>query len=505
LSIYAESLTKVSTSSSSQNLIGLPSDPDSFASSLAHVVTVVDGVDEILGQAWIAAPNTMVTCGHVVEAFKRTPASITIKFPSSGNRYVVRAIKTHPSFGQAKDQLVRFDLATLQMDLRAPDSHAGPLPIIYDVQVPAQQNLSAIRYPGHLGQFTTSQFPLAQVGRYLGRLKKDDRFHLLHDLALAPGDSGSPLFDRNSVVAIHCGDTATLPGLNLPTTSIRLAISIDALRALGLSETVSTQSTGLFFAIGPGLLSFLLVSLVAFICSALVLVYPKVETYRLSQSDIQPVEVKFNEPLNGYYLGERVEITLTPRSNCNLYAYYVEDDRALILYPPPKSSVDAATKAGRFRVIDGYGRNTIHADNKGELHILALKINKSPVEEDELAKVDRDECLLPIGASTLIGRIEAMKEANPYLVLYQKLDAPRATKEKPNGIEETTKKSGQDQDAQSPVNNTDNQVESEGGQPQQSGAEPEGPEVDKVENGASQPTQKEEIDVQSDENAGEQL
>ena|GEM_PF-497120 len=409
----------------------MPGDPDSFALSLAHIVLVEDGEDEILGQAWLAAPNTMVTCGHVVEAYKRSPASITVKFPASGNRYVVRSIKTHPSYGQGKDQLVRFDVATLQVDLRPPDSNARALPITYDVQVPAQQNLSAIRYPSHLGQFTTSQFPLAQVGRYLGRLKKDDRFHLLHDLALSPGDSGSPLFDRNSVVAIHCGDTATLPGLNLPTTSIRLALSIDALRALSIPETVPTETQGLFFALGPGLLSFVVSSLVAFLVSGIIMVYPNLESWRVGQSDIQPIEVKFNEPVDGYYLGQEVTITLTPRSDCYLYLFYVEGDRAWIFYPPPATKFDTITRGGSFRVIDGYGVNYIRADDKGELHLLALKFKGSPVKEDEAAKVDTQQCELPLTATELMSRIEELQKNNPHTVLYQVLDAPRGTKPRP--------------------------------------------------------------------------
>src|SRR5437660_1430389 len=81
-----------------------------------------------------------------------------------------------------------------------------------------------------LGQLSAALQPLTQDGRFLGLLRKHDSFHLLHDVPLAPGDSGAPLCFGNRVVAIHCGDTATLPGLNLPTTSIRLALWVDSLR-----------------------------------------------------------------------------------------------------------------------------------------------------------------------------------------------------------------------------------------------------------------------------------
>jgi len=111
------------------------------------------------------------------------------------------------------------------------------MPITFGRRVGSNQAAWTVRFPAHIGNLSAAPNPLIQKGLILGPLRKFDEFHLLHDLALAPGDSGAPILHGNRVVALHCGDTASLPGLNLPTTSIRLALWIDALRELNIKET----------------------------------------------------------------------------------------------------------------------------------------------------------------------------------------------------------------------------------------------------------------------------
>ncbi len=210
--------------------------PEIFAGALAHVVKH-EGGDEVLGQCWLVDHGKLVTCGHVVEQFISHPSSLSIKFPSSGNRYEVKSIHLHPSFVRQADQLVKFDAAVIEADLVAPESTAKPLPIVFERTLKSNEGIWTVRFPIHIGGLSASPQPLAQTGTMLGFLRKFDTFHLLHDLALSPGDSGAALFEGGSVIGIHCGDTASVPGLNLPTTSIRLCLWVDALRELGIKET----------------------------------------------------------------------------------------------------------------------------------------------------------------------------------------------------------------------------------------------------------------------------
>ncbi len=420
----------------------MPGDPESLSSSLAHVVASREGEDVILGQAWLAGPGKLVTCGHVVEEHKRNPAGVTVKFPLSGNRYVVREVRMHPTYGQkGKEQLIRFDLAVLHVDLMEADAHAPLLPITYDKYeaIPAQQALTAIRYPSHLGQLTTSQFPLAQVGRYLGLLKKTDRFHLLHDLALAPGDSGSPIFDGDSVIAVHCGDTATLPGLNLPTTSIRLAVSIEALRALEIAETKPLNNPNPLYAVGPGLLAFVITALISFSAVAYLLLAPSFKSWMLENSSLGRMTISFNEALDKYRELQVVEIDISPERHCFLKIYYTEDNKALILYPPPGSESVSELNAGTLRKLDGFGKYKLKANSKpgGKIHVLVLKNDRPIVEKKEMKQVDSEVCELPITADELEKRILTAVEDKDNECILQVFDAPEASlpaaKKNPDG------------------------------------------------------------------------
>ncbi len=110
---------------------GVPENPDVFSAALANVIRLDGDKETIIGQAWKAAPNLLVTCGHVVEPFMDSAKSLQIKFPSSGNRYAVREVRLHPSFGRQADQLVTFDAAIMLVDLSGPEREARALPITF--------------------------------------------------------------------------------------------------------------------------------------------------------------------------------------------------------------------------------------------------------------------------------------------------------------------------------------------------------------------------------------
>jgi len=409
----------------SSHKLRLPRDPDAFGGALAHIVLAKGDKDEVLGQAWIAGPNTLITCGHVVDQFTRSPASLTVKFPASGNRYVIREIRLHPSFQRHENDLVKFDVAALMVDLIEPESTTRPLPIAYDKEVETHQTLSAIRYPSHLGVYTTSLSPLAQIGSYLGPLKRNDRFHLLHDLALAPGDSGTALFDGESVVAIHCGDTATIPGLNLPTTSIRMSLSVDALMALGVAESTGAQETGLASVV-PAVIAFI-------VCGILTLgifAFQYKDAWAFSPTPPFMVDVAFNTPIDKYAYHEELTLTLTTKMACKIYVYYIEDKMALQLFPPPgQKIIHAGAEKDQRIIINSYGQHPIQVNEKpgGVFHIVALNGGEPPVSEDEVARADKNSYLLPISANELQARIAKLKSEGPGRVLHQELKAPQST------------------------------------------------------------------------------
>lgn len=411
----------------SSHKLRLPRDPDIFGGALAHIVIAKGDRDEVLGQAWIAAPNTLITCGHVVDQFVRSPGSLTVKFPASGNRYLIKEIKLHPSYSKHEDpqkkvDVVKFDVAALTVDLIEPESSARSLPIIYEKEVDQQQTLSAIRYPIHLGVYTTSLSPLAQIGNFLGHMSRNDRFHLLHDLALAPGDSGTALFDGESVVAIHCGDTATIPVLNVPATSIRMALSVDSLMALGVSETSNSEGPSLLNLI-PAIMAFLVCGII----TMAVFAFQYEGKWAFSTQQNFMLTVSFGKPPKEYNYGDALKMTITPKSECYIYVYYIDDTMALQVFPAPhQTAISAKRDASSNAVIESVGNQAIIVNNtpSGTFHILALKKDIPPVNENEQG--DAETYQLPLSPTKLLDRINRLVKHNPGEVLHQEITAPQS-------------------------------------------------------------------------------
>jgi len=404
----------------------IPERPEVLGPALAHVVKVDGGRETLLGQAWIAGTNQLVTCGHVVEQFQRSPSTVIVKFPASGNRYAVQAIRLHPSFVRQPDQLVKYDVALLTVALAHPETQAKPLPFSFEQHLKTNQPVATVRYPVHLGQLSSAPEPLSQEGRYLGLLRKHDNFHLLHDLALSPGDSGAPLFDGMSVVAIHCGDTATLPGLNLPTTSIRLALWVDALRELGVSETAGLVSRRMLRPIISAAVVFI-VSLMLTSAVACFLLMPTTQArWAVNQPAMLPLDISFNRPLNGYKFGDDVQIVLVPRSDCWLYVFDVDAaGHVLELYPP--HGFTAFVKAGQSRTIDRFGSKLLKVNyEKDKLHVVALNSDYPLVTRSDIDPVDPAGQPLKLNGTELAERIADFKQADAKNVLHLVMDAPTA-------------------------------------------------------------------------------
>lgn len=445
-------MADMATSLTMRKTTRLAAQPEVFSASMAHVMTVEGHQEVVLGQAWLAAPNKLVTCGHVVEQFVRSPSSLIVKFPGSGNKYPVREVRLHPSFVRQPDQLVKFDASVLHVELNYPEDQADPLPIKFEKSLNTFQSMAAIRYPVHLGQFTADPNPLAQIGRYLGPLRKHDSFHLLHDLALAAGDSGAAIFDDASVVAIHCGDTATLPGLNLPTTSIRLALWVDALRELGIVETIEEEKENKWAIWIRSLSIFLMFGVVAFAATLITSwqLGNNKENWALKQPALLPITVAFNKSIYDYKCwmqdidgdgkkdpgSDEMTINIVPQSDCFMYLFQVEVDEydrptsdAIFLYPAP--GLKPYVPAGTMRTINEIGKSPLGvSDTKSKLHFVLLKNDKSllfDMEEDKQAN------LIKCKYDVMKRRIDNYASEEPGKVLHLVMDGPKATSVSPPG------------------------------------------------------------------------
>lgn len=404
---------------------GVPEDPESFSVALAHVITSESGQETVLGQAWLAAPNRLVTCGHVVENHVANPTRLAVKFPSSGNRYLVKEIFMHPNFKRQSDQLVRFDAAALTVELGQPELGAQPLPVTYQKPVKTYQPLSAIRYPVHLGQFTSAPRPLAQLGRMLGLLRQDDSFHLLHDLALAPGDSGAPIFDERTVVALHCGDTASLPGLNLPTTSIRLGLWVDALKQLNIQENTFPKENKTVHGPLKTAAAFVVGCLLSFSLAIALLIAPGSKAWAPAAPVLKPLHVSFNKPLDGYREDEKFSFNFQPRTDCFAYLFYLDGDKAMVLYPFPGQN--ALVKAGQLNSVGQLGPNLwlLVTREPSKFHWVLLKNDENLFHDSE--RVEGQEWMLKMTPDQLKKRIEQITAKDQAKVLHLIMDGPIAS------------------------------------------------------------------------------
>jgi len=410
---------------------GVPENPDVFSAALANVIRLDGDKETIIGQAWKAAPNLLVTCGHVVEPFVSSSKSLQIKFPSSGNRYAVREVRLHPSFARQADQLVTFDAAILLVDLSGPEREANALPITYSKELRNFQPLSAVRYPVHLGQYSSAPAPLAQLGRMLGELRRSDSYHILHDLALAPGDSGSPIFDDTSVVAMHCGDTASLPGLNLPTTSIRLALWIDAMKELGVEENLKQARPKSAIVSASPLLAFFLAAIVVFLISGGLLAKPLVDSWTITQPPIKPISIGFNKARTDYYEGEPLIINFQTTSDCFVHLFEIDGNKVTLLYPEAGKQMINKPQYPVYVKTIGDRPIGVGKDPSKFLWVVLLNSKDRLLEDRDRKAGDDNMGLLNISTDELMDRIDRIAKEDPQGILHVAMDGPIATKPVP--------------------------------------------------------------------------
>jgi len=392
--------------------------PEIFAGALAHVVKH-EGGDEILGQCWLVDKGKLVTCGHVVEQFITHPNSLSIKFPSSGNRYEVKSIHLHPSFVRQADQLVKFDAAVIEADLVAPESTAKPLPIVYERTLKSNERIWTVRFPVHIGGLSAAPQPLAQTGTMLGFLRKFDTFHLLHDLALSPGDSGAALFEGNSVIGIHCGDTASVPGLNLPTTSIRLFLWVDALRELGIKETpLSERQSEARESMAAGAVVMLLSFLVTFVVCAVGLFFLGDGDRALSLKPLKQPPLELSIDKNAPGSNGHLSITARANSFYRLFIFAFSGNAGSVVYPkaltgqnPDSVSMTRLTEADLINL----------RSNRPNLYILGMH-PETKFDLNLIATTDPRGSGMVVGKDNLLSVVRDIEKVRPGSVIAHSLD-----------------------------------------------------------------------------------
>jgi hypothetical protein len=346
----------------------------------------------------------------------------------------VKQVRLHPSFVRQPDGMVKFDAAVVSVQLTPPDSLALPLPFTWEQELNVNERLWTIRYPAHLSQYSAALQPLPQDGRFLGPLRKHDSFHLLHDVPLAPGDSGAPLTDGRVIVAMHCGDTASLPGLNLPTTSIRLALWVDAIKDLGLQQTrqsyISRQTGWL-----PALLGFIVAAGVGFGIVSAVMPASKPSSEPFAKTALTPIRVWFTSPLNDLTAGESIEMTIDANSDCYPFVF-LTDGQTVVVKMLPTGEPNLLPKE-KSVTLDGFktdngDKQTIAASAKPlQLWVVAAAANNR--DSAEWAKqlmnpqVNPKTSFVTLKPSELEDKITKFQNLNPGTVAFYKFTV-QATK-----------------------------------------------------------------------------
>jgi hypothetical protein len=133
------------------------------------------------------------------------------------------------------------------------------------------------------------------------------------------------------VVGIHCGDTASLPGLNLPTTSIRLALWVDALTDLGLERSIipTPQKPPFTHSLALGALTAIIVFSLA--TASLAAIYFKQQRQIMSKI-VAPVSIALIAVSNDDNRAGAINVTTAAPSH--LYVLFNKSaDETFLVYP----------------------------------------------------------------------------------------------------------------------------------------------------------------------------
>ena len=242
-------------------------------------------------------------------------------------------------------------------------------------------------------------------------------------------------------MALHCGDTASLPGLNLPITSIRLALWVDALRELGIEGTMATnQYRQAANSNQSGLIAaFWLVFLVTIGTVTFFKATPSLANRGNEVAKIKPLTVALNKPIDQFEYYQTAIFNISPQSKCFVYLYGENGpNNYLRIFPNLKKSTEEVDPAlyslspGQTRTIDMVGDSQIRVDcSPLKLHLITLNNDQSPLSigpSYEQSVVNGATIVNFIDTTREINQARELQKKHPEQVQEFVFDGPVATK-----------------------------------------------------------------------------
>lgn len=176
--------------------------------------------------------------------------------------------------------------------------------------------------------------------------------------------------------------------------------------------------------------------MLAFSGLAYFLANPIVEAHPIDKPVLQPVDIKFNKPRNGYEYGDQVKISIVPHSKCHVYIFGEppigkaiskgkEDQDPNVVkyyrcYPPEGVTEFASMSPGDIRYIDSLGSAPFKVnDAQDKFHVFILN---SELKQLELTSAYKD--WQPLEQESVVKEAQALKEKNPEDVIYVVMDGP---------------------------------------------------------------------------------
>jgi hypothetical protein len=235
------------------------------------------------------------------------------------------------------------------------------------------------------------------AGQFCGWVEKQQGQHLIHNLPLSAENIGCPIFDGDTVVAIHCGNVPLKPGQTVADPA-KLALSINALRDLNLGHYRDEQPVTRLFngiQVGAGFI-------VSFFCIAILLWISRSasspDQNNKNSNSVTPVLVTFNKPVASYLPHDHALIDVIPHSDCYLtvivsggggfdpvhgvktpYSFY-------LLYPLDPDAEPKrirSTEGLHLGQVPGHGL-TVLPGSRSTIHIFACKEPRDLVKTSEL-------------------------------------------------------------------------------------------------------------------------
>jgi trypsin-like peptidase/FHA domain-containing protein len=199
------------------------------AESVYAIILDAAGRRSVVGTAFaVSADGQLATNGHVADLLRRRGATALAVRGDTFETRRIAGITTHP---QWRNGSIRDDVAVLQLD---PGRLLLPLPLAPEGAFAQLQRGTSLASFGFPAMSTDPQRPRGRLSRdVVGDVRGD---YLEAGLAIAPGTSGSPVFnDAGEVVAIVAGgDFVKNPdGAVVPSGSqVNWAISAERLREM---------------------------------------------------------------------------------------------------------------------------------------------------------------------------------------------------------------------------------------------------------------------------------